>query len=131
MRALLPAAALLLALTACGPQPSSSGGDPGGPASDSATAGGTAAGTAARGSVAGTVRAADGSPLTGAVVVPRSLDSPAQPVPELAVVTDRQGGYRWTLPPGRYELAVQVGERRALPVKTVTVQAGRTATVDW
>ncbi|CAA9263367.1 MAG: hypothetical protein AVDCRST_MAG41-2471 [uncultured Corynebacteriales bacterium] len=120
MRALLPAAVLLLALAGCGDRPADAGGAAAPPPA-----------TAARGEVAGVVRTADGRPLGGALVVPRSLDTPAEPIPELAVVTDRAGGYRWTLPPGRYELSVRLGERRPVPARTVTVEAGRTATVDW
>jgi hypothetical protein len=121
MRALLPAAVVLLALAGCGGQPAG--------APDSTPSASSPA--AVRGTVSGTVRTADGRPLAGASVLPRSLDHPAQPVPEMVVVTDRQGTFSWSLPPGRYELTVHDAAGTRLAAKEVTVVAGRTATLDW
>jgi hypothetical protein len=57
------------------------------------------------GLVQGQVLAA-GQPVGGALVTPQSTDQPPQAVPELAVFTDEQGRYAWTLPPGGYRLHV-------------------------
>lgn len=64
----------------------------------------TGPGPVGRGAVEGVVRAAGGAAVAGVLIVPVPLDDPAPAVPELAVVTDDGGGYRWDLPGGRYEM---------------------------
>lgn len=86
-------------------------------------------GAAGHGSVAGAVRTGDGGPLPGVLVVPVSLDDPAVAVPELAVVTDAGGSYRWDLPAGRYELRA-VRDGAVLGSTRVEVAAGRPASAD-
>jgi hypothetical protein len=88
----------------------------------------------ARGYVTGTVRSADGTPTAGVAIWPTSLDRPARPIPELVVATDGYGRYRWSLPPGRYELLVQPvgpGGQGTAARQPVTVLAGRTMTADF
>jgi hypothetical protein len=79
--------------------------------------------------VTGRVLSPDRSPVAGAVVQPRSLDTPAKRVPELAVVTDGDGRYEWRLGPGEYEIAVSADGYRRSVVKA-TVRPGRTTTLD-
>lgn len=116
------AAVLVLAgLAACGETPVSS--------DDPLPSGGAPA----RGIVSGTVKSPNGTAVSGAMVVPKSIDTPPNPVPEMAVVTDASGGYQWSLPPGRYELTVQPsGSAAAGPVtQPVTVVAGSTTTLNF
>jgi hypothetical protein len=40
------------------------------------------------------------------MVQAESLDAPKQAIPELAVMTGKDGGYWWPLRPGRYRLSV-------------------------
>jgi hypothetical protein len=54
------------------------------------------------GLVQGTVVDQGGRPLTHVVITPQSTDTPPQPVPEIAVFTDDQGRYKWSLAPGAY-----------------------------
>lgn len=89
--------------------------------------------SASRDAVMGTVTGVvtrGAAPVVGAAVLPRSLDDPSQPIPELAVETDADGRYSWRLRPGRYELAVHEGEGEAVVTRPVTVTAGETATLD-
>jgi len=80
--------------------------------------------------ITGTVRDAARRPIAGAAVQPRSLDQPAHAIPEIAITTDDQGRYSWTLPPGEYSLEVKQDARAAAP-RNVSVGAGETATVDF
>ena len=54
--------------------------------------------------VEGRVTASGQKPLAGVSVQPRSLDEPAAAIPEMAVVSEDDGQYHWTLRPGEYEL---------------------------
>lgn len=72
---------------------------------------------------------ASGQPLAAVSVQPRSLDEPATAVPEMAVVSEDDGQYRWTLRPGEYEITFvldgyQPATRRA------TVQPGQATRLD-
>lgn len=116
------AAVLVLAgLAACAETPVSS---------DDPSPGG---GVPTSGTVDGTVRTATGAAVSGATVVPKSVDDPANPVPEMLVVTDASGRYAWSLPPGRYELTVQPppGAAGGPVTRPVTVVAGATTTLDF
>ena len=91
-------------------------------------------GRAARGDVTGTVRTATGEPVAGVAILPRSVERPARPVPELLVATDRDGRYRWRLDPGRYELVARRSGPEPSTVsapRPVTVVAGRTERIDF
>ena len=71
--------------------------------------------------VQGRVTDATGQPLAQVSVTPQSTDTPPQAVPEIAVLTDDQGQYQWTLPPGTYTLTF-VHEGYAPLTKAVVVQ---------
>lgn len=127
---------VLAVLSACA-QPAAdqpgSAGAPGGdsPVSASSRSADPAAATN-RGIVTGRVVNADGAPVVGVQVRPRSLDDPARPIPELVVATDDKGVFQWTLEPGRYEFQAQpsgTASGRTEP-RTATVTVGRTETLD-
>jgi hypothetical protein len=90
---LLLVLALLVAAGCADPdRPVTSGGDA------------TAAGRGISEGVEGRVTASGQKPLAGVSVQPRSLDEPAAAIPEMAVVSEDDGQYHWTLRPGEYEL---------------------------
>jgi hypothetical protein len=94
-------------------------------------AGETASGaTAARVTIQGRATDGTGTPVTGALVVPASLDRPSPAIPELAVLTDRDGRYTWRLPPGRYVLTV-TAEGFAPASGTASADAGETVELDF
>lgn len=96
----------------------------------SASLASTAAGAPARLALTGAVQDTEGDPVNGALVRAVSLDTPVKSVPEIAVLTDRSGRYRWpaVLPPGRYRLEVRTAIGTA--TKTVTVRPETTATAN-
>src|SRR5687767_12949991 len=105
---LLVTIALMAVLAGCG-----QGASPGGPSvvpGDQAVSGspGTAGepGPSVQGTLSGRVTGVGGAPVVGAVVQPRSLDTPPRAIPEMLVATDQSGSYRWSLQPGRYEITV-------------------------
>jgi len=59
-----------------------------------------------RGGLTGRVVADDGSPIVGAMIVPRSLQVHGPPIPEMATLSDADGSYVWPLPTGAYEVSV-------------------------
>ena len=89
----------------------------------------TGPGPVGRGAVEGVVRAAGGAAVAGVLIVPVPLDDPAPAVPELAVVTDAGGGYRWDLPGGRYQMRA-VRDGTVLGSTDVEVAADVTAPGD-
>lgn len=56
--------------------------------------------------LAGRIVASDGSPIEGAMIVPRSLQAHGPPIPEMATLSDADGRYVWPLPAGAYEVSV-------------------------
>jgi hypothetical protein len=54
----------------------------------------------------GRIVANDGSPIEGALIVPRSLQAHGPPIPEMATLSDADGRYVWPLPAGAYEVSV-------------------------
>jgi hypothetical protein len=89
--------------------------------SDTAAPGPSA--TAARG-ITGLVQAPDGSPVPDVFVAPESLASPPVLLPEIAIVTDRQGVYHWDLPPGPYRLTFTAAGYAATSAHVVVPTAG-------
>jgi hypothetical protein len=81
------------------------------------------------GLVQGTVVDKDGRPLTHVVVTPQSTDTPPQPVPEIAVFTDDQGRYQWSLAPGAYTLTF-VHDGYAPLIKAVNVASNHPTPLD-
>jgi len=91
---LLLAFAPLLAMGCADPdRPVASGGDA------------TAAGRGGSEGVEGHVTAPGQKPLAGVSVQPRSLDQPAAAIPEMAVVSEDDGQFHWSLRPGEYEIS--------------------------
>ncbi len=104
-----------LLLAACGEtgslQPGGSQGDtvnettvPGGLDAPVSGAPGDQAAPGAGSGARGTVTDSAGAPVAGVLVTPQSTDTPPQAVPEVAVMTDDQGRYQWSLAPGAYTL---------------------------
>ena len=56
--------------------------------------------------VRGRVISPTGNPVTNTLIKAKSLDVPAKPVPEIAILTDGDGYYSWPLRPGDYEITV-------------------------
>jgi hypothetical protein len=80
--------------------------------------------------VEGRITDTQGRPVAGALVVPKSLDEPSPPIPEIAIVSDEQGRYAWRLPPGRYEISVSASGYRGA-VKEAVVRAGQVTRLDF
>jgi len=88
----------------------------------------TVAGRGVSDGVEGRVTAA-GRPLAGVSVQPRSLDEPAPAIPEMAVVSEDDGQYHWSLRPGEYEITfVLDGYQPA--TRKVTVRSGEATRLD-
>jgi hypothetical protein len=69
-----------------------------------------AEGRIARG-IAGVLTDPTGSPIADARIVATSLDEPARPVPDIAILSDADGRFAWPLAAGRYRLTALLGER--------------------
>ena len=67
--------------------------------------------------------------MAGALVTPRSLDTPSTPIPEVAVFTDAEGGYRWVLTAGRYRITASAQGYEEASAE-IAVPAGGAATLD-
>jgi hypothetical protein len=121
---------VLLALTSCG-----SGDDitPVGAstsAPDGATGGpmGSLTPTSIHYVVTGMVRDQAGRPVARTMITAVSLEHPARPVPEQAVLSDGRGHYGWPgLKPGRYELRVSTPGGRAAVQIDVPASGSTTA----
>lgn len=80
--------------------------------------------------VRGRVLAPNGSPIIDAFIQARSLDVPANPVPDLGVLTQKEGWYSWPLSPGTYSITVSaMGYQPAS--RSVRVEAGQTTRLDF
>lgn len=79
--------------------------------------------------VSGRVVDAAGQPIAGVLVVPQSTDSPPQALPEIAVMTNEQGAYQWSLPTGAYTLTF-TAEGYTETSEPVTVVQGQPVTLD-
>jgi hypothetical protein len=80
--------------------------------------------------VAGRITNEDGRAVEGASVLAVSLAPNGPAVPEMVVVSDAEGRYRWPLRAGSYEIAVVAdGYQRAS--KTVAVTTSEIATLDF
>ncbi len=102
---------------------------PDGPDTPASGAPGQSGGLAGGAGVQGQVTDAAGRPLAGVLVTPQSTDNPPHGVPEIAVQTDDQGHYQWTLAPGQYTLTF-AGEGYGPQTKAVVVNSGQSATLD-
>ena len=80
--------------------------------------------------VTGLVTTSDNLAVEGAFIQPKSLDDPAPPIPEMAVLSNRQGRYTWLLLPGNYRISVSVkGCQTAF--RRVVIEAGKMAEADF
>ncbi len=122
---------LLLVLTACGAGASTGGAGqaPGGPDTSVSGQPGDPAGKPTGAVVEGVVTDAAGKPVAGAVVMPKSADTPPQAVPEKAVFTDEQGRYTWTLSPGKYTFSIS-HNGAVMETEAVTVTEAQPAKLD-
>lgn len=77
----------------------------------------------------GSVRDETGQPIAGALIVPRSLQTPAPAIPELAILSDLTGRYTWPLPPGDYELTVTAEDYETVQQRGSIVE-GAVTTLD-
>lgn len=107
----------MLVLGACGRESGTSDQDPQPPLTNT------------QATVTGVVVDQGGRPVDGALVQPKSLDSPSLPVPELAVFSGPDGRYEWHLAAGRYEFTATKDDRTG-PPSEVTASAGATAQVE-
>ena len=80
--------------------------------------------------VQGRITAADGKPVSGAMVVPLSLDADGPPIPEIAILSDADGRYTWPLRPGRYQLTVTTPESEDVARGEVEVVEGQVSELD-
>ncbi|MFI9811437.1 carboxypeptidase-like regulatory domain-containing protein [Saccharothrix variisporea] len=85
--------------------------------------------TTAQATFTGVVLDGGGRPVDGALVQPKSLDHPPQPVPELAVFSGPDGQFAWHLTPGRYEFSATKEGRTGTPSEA-TAAAGGTERVE-
>jgi len=58
------------------------------------------------------------------VVFARSLDEPGKPIPEIAIVTDAEGGFHWPLKPGLYELTPMLDGHKGSPGEVTVPESG-------
>jgi len=79
--------------------------------------------------VEGHVTAPGPKPLENVAVRPRSLDEPAAAIPEMAVVSEPDGHYRWTLSPGQYEISF-TAEGYKPAIRRTTVSPGQVTRLD-
>lgn len=80
--------------------------------------------------VEGRITDSRGRPIAGALVVPKSLDEPSPPIPEIAIVSDEEGRYAWRLPPGRYQISVSAEGYRGA-AKQAVVRPGEVTRLDF
>ena len=80
--------------------------------------------------ITGRVTNSSNLPVKGALVQPRSLEDPSPPIPEIAILTDGEGRYKWPLLPGNYEISVSFkGCQRA--ARRVKIEVGQEVQVDF
>ena len=80
--------------------------------------------------VTGRVTTMDGRPIVEAGIHAKSLDEPSNPIPEIAIVTNEEGRYKWPLVAGKYEISVFIDNRQSAS-QVVTVNQGQTATLNF
>jgi len=103
--------------------------DPNRPVTNGGDATATTASRGISAGVEGRVTAPGQKPLAGVSVQPRSLDEPATAIPEMAVVSEDDGQYQWTLDPGEYEITFSV-EGYQPATRRVTVRSGEATRLD-
>ena len=112
-----------MVLVACGGDESSSAGG----ATSNVSGGDT--GGAIHG-VHGSVEGPDGKPIAGAFMQPKSLDDPANAIPEIAVLSGEDGRYEWSLTPGEYSITASKDGYKSRTQRT-RVAVGGLAKLDF
>lgn len=74
--------------------------------------------------VAGVVSDSAGRPVVGVVVHAEAISRPRPAIPEIAIVTDENGRYKWPLPPAEYQITI-AAEGFEKATKRATVSVGR------
>jgi hypothetical protein len=72
--------------------------------------------------IQGTVVAANGMPIDGAVIDLDPLITDGNPFEASAVVSDDQGEYTWPVPPGRYRMMVTASGYQSVTQEVVAVE---------
>ena len=80
--------------------------------------------------VTGEIKDDNGRALDGAMIVPKSLEANGPAVPEMAILSDTTGRYRWPLRPGNYDVTVRADGYQDV-TQRVTVSPGAVATLDF
>ena len=80
--------------------------------------------------VKGRVMSLTSSPVRNTLIKAKSLDIPAQAVPEIAILTDDDGYYLWPLRPGDYEIKVVIDQNEAASER-VTVRPREITRLDF
>jgi hypothetical protein len=80
--------------------------------------------------VTGEIKDDSGRALDGAMIIPKSLEANGPPIPEIAILSDTTGRYRWPLRPGNYDVTVRADGYQDV-TRRVTVSAGAVETLDF
>ena len=79
--------------------------------------------------VSGQITVPGGRPVSGALIQPKSLDERGPPIPEIAILTDENGWYKWPLAPGMYEITASAEGYRPT-TKQIIVRVGKVVIAD-
>ncbi|RAM52450.1 MAG: hypothetical protein C6Y22_05425 [Hapalosiphonaceae cyanobacterium JJU2] len=80
--------------------------------------------------VTGLVTTRDGNPIVNAWIQAKSVDEPSKPIPEIAIITNEAGEYKWPLLPGKYEISVFI-DNKPYTAKSVRVKSGQAVTLNF
>ena len=80
--------------------------------------------------VTGEIKDDNGRALDGAMIIPKSVEANGPAVPEMAILSDTTGRYRWPLRPGNYDVTVRADGYHDV-TQRVTVSPGAVATLDF
>ncbi len=78
----------------------------------------------------GEIKDENGRPVNGAMITPKSRDAGGPAIPEIAILSDATGRYRWALRPGRYDVTV-TAEGYEDVTREATVSPGAIASLDF
>ena len=79
--------------------------------------------------ITGRVSTATGQPIVDARITAQSLDHPARPIPDVAMLSDAQGVFTWPLPPGKYRISA-ISDEGEIASRPAIVTAGAVTTID-
>jgi len=72
----------------------------------------------------GTVLNADGSPIAGAFIQVECIGKPCPAIPDLGVLSNESGHFRWPLPQGRFRVVARFENDVSTPVEVRVLDAG-------